>query len=99
MKILVANIGSASFKCRLVDMGGNQQLEAGRVERIVRNGREFADYETANRHCLGQLVGPEGPLRSLDDLVRGRLRRARLARHRARPASQPRGQWDHPSLG
>ena len=34
MKILVANLGSTSFKYRLFDMNGERQLARGGVERI-----------------------------------------------------------------
>ena len=34
MKILVANLGSTSFKYRLFDMAGNVQLARGGIERI-----------------------------------------------------------------
>ena len=34
MKILVANIGSTSFKYRLFDMDGERQLARGGIERI-----------------------------------------------------------------
>jgi acetate kinase len=40
MKILVANLGSTSFKYRLLDMESERQLARGGVERIgVRRNR------------------------------------------------------------
>ena len=80
MKILVANLGSTSFKYRLFDMAGESQLARGAVERIgspespcvVEIGgrrRETAarvpDHAEAVRQCLAQLTDPEdGCLRS-----------------------------------
>ena len=34
MKVLVANLGSTSFKYRLFDINGNTQLARGGIERI-----------------------------------------------------------------
>jgi acetate kinase len=67
MKILVANIGSTSFKYRLYDMAGGAVLGEGRTERIGRGG-ECPDYATAIERCLGEVVGPGKPLASLGDL-------------------------------
>ena len=52
MKILVANIGSTSFKYRLYDMPGGAVLGEGRTERIGRGG-DCPDYATAIERCLG----------------------------------------------
>jgi acetate kinase len=74
MKILVANLGSTSFKYRLFDMASEQQLARGGVERIgsaesscvVEIGgkrRELTarvpDHAVAVRQCLDQLTDPE----------------------------------------
>jgi acetate kinase len=74
MKILVANLGSTSFKYRLFDMTSEQQLARGGVERIgspqsdcfVEIGdrrheltAEVPDHAVAVRQCLDQLTDPE----------------------------------------
>lgn len=74
MKILVANLGSTSFKYRLFDMSDEQQLARGGVERIgsaesscfVEIGgrrRELSarvpDHAVAVRQCLEQLTDAE----------------------------------------
>jgi len=71
MKILVANIGSTSFKYRLFDMDGQRQLARGGIERIgSAESRVFVeigehrreatlhvpDQAEAVRQCLGQLT-------------------------------------------
>lgn len=74
MKILVANLGSTSFKYRLFDMDSEQQLARGGVERIGaeqsdcfvevgENKTELVlhvpDHSVAVRQCLEQLTDPE----------------------------------------
>ncbi len=74
MKILVANLGSTSFKYRLFDMTDERQLARGGTERIGAaesrsfvevGGRrhEFAgpapDHAEAVRQCLAQLTDPQ----------------------------------------
>jgi len=74
MKILVANIGSTSFKYRLYDMTNEAQLAKGRIERIGEplspievevGGKTFSeefpvpDHGEAVRQCLRQLTSPE----------------------------------------
>ncbi|MCE9547039.1 MAG: acetate/propionate family kinase [Planctomycetia bacterium] len=74
MKILVANLGSTSFKYRLYDMADERQLARGGIERIGAaespcfvevNGRRqeltvpVADHAEAVRRCLEQLTDPE----------------------------------------
>ncbi|MDO4627602.1 MAG: acetate/propionate family kinase [Planctomycetia bacterium] len=74
MKVLVANIGSTSFKYRLYDMTDESQLAKGRIERIGEaespvevevNGRKIVetlpvpDHAEAVRQCLKQLTAPE----------------------------------------
>ena len=73
MKILVANLGSTSFKYRLFDMAGNVQLARGAIERIGSpesrcvveiGGRRqektlrVPDHAEAVRQCLAQLTDP-----------------------------------------
>ncbi len=74
MKILVANLGSTSFKYRLFDMSDERQLARGGVERIgaaqspcfVEIGGErreqmaaVPDHAVAVRQCLAQLTDPQ----------------------------------------
>ncbi len=74
MKILVANLGSTSFKYRLFEMADERQLARGGIERIgspesrctVTIGDQrrettarIADHAAAVRQCLGQLTDPE----------------------------------------
>ncbi len=74
MKILVANLGSTSFKYRLFDMADEKQLARGGIERIgasqsdcfveIAGSRqeltaEVPDHAVAVRQCLQQLTDPE----------------------------------------
>lgn len=74
MKILVANLGSTSFKYRLFDMASGNQLSRGGVERIgAAESRAFVeiggrrrdetvsapDHAAAVRLCLAQLTDQE----------------------------------------
>jgi len=74
MKVLVANLGSTSFKYRLFDMADERQLARGGIERIgsaesrctVEIGdqrRELVtqvpDHAAAVRQCLAQLTDPQ----------------------------------------
>lgn len=74
MKILVANLGSTSFKYRLFDMTDERQLARGGVERIgAAESRTYAeiggqkresisavpDHAIAVRECLAQLTAPD----------------------------------------
>ena len=74
MKILVANLGSTSFKYRLFDMADERQLARGGVERIgspesrclVQIGdhrqelvAQVPDHAVAVQMCLKQLADPE----------------------------------------
>jgi len=68
MKILVANIGSTSFKYRLFEMPGGTVLGEGRTERIGRGG-ECPDYRTAIEHAIAAIVGKGKPLATLGDLA------------------------------
>jgi acetate kinase len=74
MKILVANLGSTSFKYRLFDMADERQLARGGVERIgspespcfaeIGGKRQeltakVPDHAAAVRQCLAQLTDPK----------------------------------------
>ncbi len=74
MKILVANLGSTSFKYRLFDMDDERQLARGGVERIGspesrcaveiagvkrEETRRVPDHAEAVRQCLAQLTDPQ----------------------------------------
>lgn len=74
MKILVANLGSTSFKYRLYDMPGGQQLARGGIERIGSpesrctvdiGGRRqdknlcVPDHAEAVHQCFAQLTDPQ----------------------------------------
>jgi acetate kinase len=84
MKILVANLGSTSFKYRLFDMADERQLARGGVERIgspesrclVQTGdhrqelvAQVPDHGVAVQMCLKQLADPEsGCLKDASDV-------------------------------
>jgi acetate kinase len=75
MKVLVANLGSTSFKYRLFEMADERQLARGGIERIgasesrcvVEIGSRrheltahVSDHAAAVRRCLDQLTDPDG---------------------------------------
>jgi len=68
MKILIPNIGTTSFKYRVLDMPAETVLAEGRVERIGQPGGECADYLTAIRTCIDEIAGPGKPLASLAEI-------------------------------
>jgi acetate kinase len=84
MKILVANLGSTSFKYRLFDMAAGRQLARGGIERIGSpesmciveiDGRKsekslrVPDHAEAVRQCLAQLTDAEtGCLKSAGEV-------------------------------
>jgi acetate kinase len=84
MKILVANLGSTSFKYRLFDIDGNIQLARGGIERIgspeskciveigVKRQEKMLrvpDHAEAVRQCLVQLTDPDiGCLRETSEV-------------------------------
>lgn len=84
MKILVANLGSTSFKYRLFDLSDERQLARGGIDRIgqpqsqcvVEIGthkeeatRNVPDHAAAVRLCLEQLMHPEwGCLTSAEEV-------------------------------
>jgi acetate kinase len=74
MKVLVANLGSTSFKYRLFDMADERQLARGGIERIgsgesrcvveIGSARQeltahVPDHAAAVKRCLEQLTDPE----------------------------------------
>ena len=85
MKILVANLGSTSFKYRLFDMQDEKQLARGGIDRIGSpesscfaeiNGQRqelsthVPDHAVAVRQCLSQLTDPNaGCLESAEEVV------------------------------
>ncbi|HWB00836.1 MAG TPA: acetate/propionate family kinase [Pirellulales bacterium] len=85
MNILVANLGSTSFKFRLFDMSDQRQLARGGIERIgspesrcwveigawrCETTAPIADHAVAVRWCLEQLSDAEhGCLRASDDVA------------------------------
>jgi acetate kinase len=69
MKVLVANIGSTSFKYSLLGMPEGTLLGKGRVERIGRPGGDCPTYAAAIDRCLEAVVGDGKPLASLKDLA------------------------------
>src|SRR5947209_3485256 len=68
MKCLIPNIGSTSFKFRVLDMPAETVLAVGRVERIGQPGGDCADYPAAIRKCIGSIAGPGKPLSNLADI-------------------------------
>ena len=69
MNILVANIGSTSFKYRLYAVERDAVLAQGRIERIGQPGGECPDYETAIRRCTADIAGEGKPLGSPSELA------------------------------
>ena len=74
MKVLVANLGSTSFKYRLFDLPSETQLARGGIDRIGQTGsacfveiggrreestQNIADHAAAVKICLDQLTHPE----------------------------------------
>ena len=68
MKCLIPNIGSTSFKFRVLDMPGETVLAEGRIERIGQSGSECADYPAAIRKCIGAVAGQGKALASLSEI-------------------------------
>ncbi|MGA2170070.1 MAG: hypothetical protein ABSG62_17855 [Terracidiphilus sp.] len=68
MKCLIPNIGSTSFKYRVLEMPEERVLAEGRVERIAQPGGECADYPAAIRKCIADISGEGKPLRSLSEI-------------------------------
>jgi acetate kinase len=68
-RILIANIGSTSFKYRLLDMSGPHVLAQGRIERIGQPGGACPNYEAALATCLDAIIGPGKALASVAELA------------------------------
>jgi acetate kinase len=68
MKVLVANLGSTSFKYRLYETEPKALVAEGRFERIGRPEGDCPDYQTAIQRCLGAIQGPGRPLTGLFEL-------------------------------
>jgi len=68
MNCLIPNIGSTSFKFRVLDMPSETVLAQGRVERIGQPGGECADYPAAIHRCLAGIAGPGKALSSLAEI-------------------------------
>jgi acetate kinase len=66
MIVLIANIGSTSFKYRLFDMETESVLAEGKAERIGQPGTDFPDYESAIRRCMNEIAGEGKILADLD---------------------------------
>lgn len=68
MKCLIPNIGSTSFKYRLLDLPDESVLAEGRIERIGQPGGECADYPAAIRMCIADLAGEGKALKNLSEI-------------------------------
>ena len=68
MKCLIPNIGSTSFKFRVLDMPGESVLASGRVERIGQPGGDCPDYPSAIRQCFAAITGEGKALGSLAEV-------------------------------
>ena len=68
MKCLIPNIGSTSFKYRVMDMPSETVLSEGRVERIGQPGGECADYPAAIRKCIAAIAGEGKALKNLSEI-------------------------------
>jgi acetate kinase len=67
MKCLIPNIGSTSFKYRVLNMPDEVALADGRVERIGQPGG-CPDYPSAIHQCISDVVGPGKALKSLAEV-------------------------------
>ena len=67
--VLIANIGSTSFKYRLFDMSGPAVLAQGRIERIGQAGGACPNYEVALACCMEAIAGPGKALASASELA------------------------------
>ena len=68
MKCLIPNIGSTSFKYRVLEMPEEKVLAQGRVERIGQPGGDCPDYPAAIAKCLADVAGPGKPLASIAEI-------------------------------
>lgn len=67
MKVLVANIGSTSFKYRLYRLEDRALLAQGKAERIGQPGG-LPDHSSAIQACMTDMIGPGKALERLEDL-------------------------------
>jgi acetate kinase len=68
MKCLIPNIGSTSFKYRVLQMPEEVVLAEGRVERIGQPGGECSDFLAAIGKCLAAIAGPGKALKNLSEI-------------------------------
>jgi acetate kinase len=68
MKCLIPNIGSTSFKYRVLDMPTETVLAEGRVERIGQPGGECTDYPSAIRKCIAAIAGEGKALGNISEI-------------------------------
>jgi acetate kinase len=78
MKVLIPNIGSTSFKFRLLEIQetalpdapspAETVLAQGRVERIGQPGGECSDCSGAIRKCIAEIAGPGKAVKSLAEI-------------------------------
>jgi acetate kinase len=68
MRCLIPNIGSTSFKYRVLDMPGETILAEGRVERIGQPGGECPDYQSAIAKCLATIAGEGNALGIISEI-------------------------------
>jgi len=68
MRILVANIGSTTFKYRLLEMPSGAVFAQGKFERIGQTGSQFPTYDSAIGSAVADIVGEGKPLRDLSEL-------------------------------
>jgi acetate kinase len=85
MKVLVANLGSTSFKYRLFDLSDESQIARGSIDRIgeqesccvsessqgtIEVRQKIADHAAAVALCVDQLTDPDkGCLQSVDEVA------------------------------
>jgi len=67
--VLIANIGSTSFKYRLFDMSVPAVLAQGRIERIGQPGGACPNYEAALGVCMESIAGPGKALAGANQLA------------------------------
>jgi acetate kinase len=68
MNCLIPNIGSTSFKYRVLDMPGERVLAEGRIERIGQPGGDCQDYPSAIAKCIAAISGQGKALASLAEV-------------------------------
>jgi acetate kinase len=68
MKCLIPNIGSTSFKYRVLEMPEERVLAEGRIERIGQPGGECRDYDDAIGKCMAAVAGEDKPLKNLHEV-------------------------------